>query len=287
MVCPRLDVVTPFQNILFRAIKKRYNFGMTEFFETHAHCDFSEFEMDRRELWQRCQLSGVQHLIIPSVDLSRCKNILTLCDQYSGWYFGCGVHPWWIEKQQEKLIRVRNELLELGDNEQCVAIGETGLDGHISCPMNTQKSWFEMHIHIARELNKPLIIHSVKAHSEVIALLKKYPSVTGVIHGFSGSEQIAQSYCNLGFYLGVGGTITYDRAEKTRRAIQGVPLDKLILETDSPAMPLCGQQGERNTPLNIPVIASCLAKIKDCSLEQIAAVTTQNAKHLFGVTDAI
>ncbi|HEY0892744.1 MAG TPA: TatD family hydrolase, partial [Cellvibrio sp.] len=145
-----------------------------------------------------------------------------------------------------------------------------------------QQQLLTIHIDVANQLHKPLIIHCVRAHNELIALLKKSKAqVGGVIHAFSGSYEVAQQYVDLGFYLGIGGTITYERAQKTRAAAAKIPLECLVLETDAPDMPLYGKQGQRNSPVNIPQIAQVLADLRGIAIDEIAAATSRNAMRLF------
>lgn len=266
-----------------------------EYIDTHCHFDADDFADDRPQLWQACNARGVKNLVIPGVEPSQWQVAAQLSQVYSGIYYAVGIHPWWIEKilpdtlphgsalQAESeawCTDVRTQALA----KACIAIGECGLDGTITTPIEQQLSLFEVHLQLANELAKPLIIHSVKAHNQVFALLKKYrPRAGGVIHAFSGSLQQAQAYWQLGFYLGVGGTITYERAKKTRHAFATLPLEAIVLETDAPYMPLSGHQGEPNRPDYLPDIAQALAHLRGQSLQEIAQQTTHNAKHLFGI----
>lgn len=270
-----------------------------EYVDTHCHFDADDFADQQPQLWQACCARGVKTLIIPGVEPAQWQTAAQLSQRYSGIYYAVGIHPWWIEKilpdsllnnsssqHSEMLIDDdwRRDLHTQVSAKNCVAIGECGLDGTITTPMVQQQQLFELHLQLAQELTKPLIIHSVKAHNDVFALLKKYrPRAGGVIHAFSGSLQQAQAYWQLGFYLGVGGTITYERAKKTRHAVTELPLEAIVLETDAPYMPLSGRQGEPNRPDYLPDIAHTLAQLRGQSLHHIAQQTTHNAKHLFGI----
>lgn len=140
------------------------------------------------------------------------------------------------------------------------------------------------HLQLAIEFNKPVILHSVRAHHYLLPILKKYrPQRGGVIHAFSGSYETAKQYWDAGFYLGIGGTISYERAAKTRAAVQQMPLESLVLETDAPDMPLQGTQGQRNSPEKLLEIAHCLAALRAQSVEQIAQQTSANTWKLFGI----
>lgn len=266
-----------------------------EFIDTHCHFDADDFADSRTQVWQAACARGVKTLIIPGVEPQQWQVAAQLSRTYSGVYYAAGIHPWWIEKilpdtlPQGSAWFTESEVWRKGLRKQvatktCVAIGECGLDGSITTSMSQQQQLFEWHLELAKELVKPVIIHSVKAHNEVLVQLKKYrPGAGGVIHAFSGSLQQAHAYWQLGFYIGVGGTITYERAKKTRRAVSELPLEALVLETDAPYMPLSGRQGEPNRPEYIADIAQTLAQLRGQSLAEIARQTTQNAQHLFGI----
>ncbi|WP_062063420.1 TatD family hydrolase [Cellvibrio sp. OA-2007] len=270
------------------------------FFDSHCHFDFAEFNADRASLWHACRDLGVTHLVMPGVAPEQWHTAAQLCGQYEGLYYAVGIHPHWIEQQlwfarnaaglldmpmQEKIITLMHEALLQSYREgktHCVAIGECGLDKRIATPMALQEQLLNIHIDMANQCDKPLIVHCVHAHNEMIALLKKNkPQAGGVIHGFSGSYDIAQQYVGLGFYLGVGGTITYERAQKTRAAVTKIPLEYLLLETDAPDMPLQGKQGRRNSPEYIPQVAQVLADLRGTSIDEIAVATSCNAMGLF------
>jgi TatD DNase family protein len=254
-----------------------------QYIDSHCHFDFPVFDGDRQWQWEKCQALGVNQLVIPGVSPDQWQGVIALSESLKQAYFGVGVHPWWLADLSAG-ANLR-DLLESGaQHSRCVAIGETGLDACIATPLAAQQASLAIHLQVAKELALPLILHCRKAHNELILLLKHYaPSNGGVIHGFSGSLELAQQYWALGFYLGVGGTITYDRAQKTRQTFRQMPLASLLLETDAPDMPLQGKQGQRNSPEYLPEIAQALANLRGEPLAQIAQVTTANAKILFGI----
>jgi len=272
-----------------------------EFFDSHSHFDFAAFAADRSAVWQACNRQGVTRLLMPGVAPAQWQTAAQLCAQYSGLFYAAGIHPHWLAQQtwlqknaaglltpaaQEKIIAlISDEITQSTNagNARCVAVGECGLDNLIATPMELQQQVLITHIEAANQLQQPLIVHCVKAHNELIALLKKHRAHHGgVIHAFSGSYEVAQQYTALGFYLGIGGTITYERAKKTRAAVTKIPLDFLLLETDAPDMPLAGKQGARNSPEYIPQVAQVLAELRGVSLSDVAAVTTNNSLRLFG-----
>ncbi|WP_086933524.1 TatD family hydrolase [Agarilytica rhodophyticola] len=260
------------------------------FIDSHCHFDFAQFDEDRQQVWQECINSGVIAAIVPGVDVSQWRKAASLCQQLEGLYYGAGIHPWWVDEflntYPQGLAALQEKIVREVQSPQCIAIGECGLDKTINTPFKVQLEIFEYQLKLAYDLNKPVILHSRKAHNELLAILKKVqPARGGVIHGFSGSTELAKQYWSLGCYLGVGGTITYSRANKTRAAIKSMPLESLLLETDAPDMPIMGKQGQRNSPAYIPMIAQALADLKNESLPTIARQTKNNTQNLFGMSE--
>ena len=263
-----------------------------EFFDSHCHFDFADFADDREAVWQACISIGLKALVIPGVAPDQWKIAAQLCETYPGIFYAAGIHPWWIEKllgnEQEVFPgeAVYTELREAVAASKCIAIGECGLDAMIETPLAEQLPILNRHLQLASELSLPLIIHCRKAHNELLLELKKFSlPAGGIIHGFSGSIELARSYWSLGLCLGIGGTITYERANKTREAVKQLPIEAIVLETDAPDMPLQGQQGQRNSPTNLPLIAQALADIRGESVDYIARQTTANARRIFTVLD--
>ena len=257
------------------------------FIDTHCHFSFSEFSGCHESIWQDCQRLGVRRLIIPSVNPDSFPDVKSLSERFDGVFFAVGLHPWFVaefcEKYGDDASKVLESMLvQQAAHKSCVAIGEVGLDAMIDCSLDKQLPLLEVQLQLACRLGFPVILHQRKTHACIIALLKKYPSlVGGVMHGFSGSLQQAQDLWRLGFYLGVGGVITYARAVKTRKAIQSMPLESLLLETDAPGMPLLGLQGQVNSPVNIPLVAQALAELKGMSLDVIQSQMVINSGSLF------
>jgi TatD DNase family protein len=258
-----------------------------QFFDSHCHFDFAVFDDDRDLIWRECKNVGITNLIIPGVAPEQWLLAASIAQQYKNIYVGVGVHPWWITVEHDVALyleKVRHQLQQNISQQNCVAIGECGLDAAIETPMQLQQQVLDIHLQLAQQISKPLIIHCRKAHNELLVQLKRYDlPAGGVIHGFSGSYELAASYWNMGFRLGIGGTITYERANKTRTAVKKLPLDAILLETDAPDMPLSGKQGERNSPAHIIEIAQTLADLRGEPLEKIAAQTTLNSRTLFKI----
>lgn len=260
-----------------------------EFFDSHCHFDFADFAVDRDRVWQACRAQGVNRMLVPGVVPAQWKIAAQLSASHSGIYWAAGLHPWWIKDlnpDASSAAAFTNLLREALADSNCVAVGECGLDAMIETPLAEQLRLLNLHLQLASELSLPLIIHNRKTHSELLSALKKFTlPAGGVIHGFSGSIEIARAYWSLGFRLGIGGTITYERAHKTREAVKLLPIEAMVLETDAPDMPLQGQQGQRNSPVNILLVARALADIRGESLEAIAYHTRQNTCRLFAVAD--
>lgn len=258
--------------------------------DSHCHFDFDDFQPDRSQVWQQCVDAGVSRMIIPGVCESQWQTLAALASIQPGWHTAAGIHPWWVAKMPvpdgtgSGAAYLGKALAEHLSKFNCVAVGECGLDAATDTSMEIQEAICRVHIKVACDLQLPLILHVHRAHNEVLRLLKEFrPPRGGVIHAFNGSEQMAEDYWTLGFYLGVGGTITYPRAVKTRRTVSRVPLESLLLESDAPDMPLSGRQGQRNSPENLPLIAAELAKLRGVSQREIADETRKNTEKLFSL----
>lgn len=271
-----------------------------QFFDSHCHFDFAIFDKDRDLIWRECDVLGITHLIIPGVAPEQWSTAAEIAQPYRNMYWGAGLHPWWINEESIKSNNIKKDIAEndielflkslyqqLQKNirqQKCIAIGECGLDATIETPIALQHQVLDIHLQLAQQISMPLIIHCRKAHNELLVQLKRYDlPAGGVIHGFSGSYELAASYWDMGFRLGIGGTITYERANKTRAAVKKLPLDAILLETDAPDMPLSGKQGERNSPAHIIDIAQTLADLRGEPLGKIAAQTTLNSRTLFKI----
>lgn len=257
--------------------------------DSHCHFDFEAFDEQRESVLSQCVDAGVDGLIIPGVEPEQWFDLVALRDSYGSnlcsLYIAAGVHPWWVELLSISAIELKQQLLDFIGRHPVVAIGECGLDGKRPLSVSEQIPFLEVQVEVAVEHQLPLILHGYGAHNELLQILGRYrPEAGGVIHGFSGSRQLAEQYWKLGFYIGVGGTITYERARKTRNAIKELPLEALLLETDAPDMPLSGEQGLDNTPLNLPAIASELAHIKGESVDTVVRQIALNTRQLFRIS---
>ncbi|MGH1485734.1 MAG: TatD family hydrolase [Cellvibrionaceae bacterium] len=254
------------------------------FFDSHCHFDFPVFNKRRAKVWDECRANNIKGLVMPGVSPEQWDVIQQLSVKYEGLSMAVGVHPWWIKTLSKKNQDYITKLYEFSSQASCVAIGECGLDKMIDVSFSDQQDIFENHLKVACDMNLPLILHSRKAHNEILTLLARYrPKAGGVIHGFSGSIELAERYWKLGFYIGIGGVITYPRANKTRQAIEQLPLDAIVLETDAPDMPLNGYQGQDNSPLKVIEVAHSLAELRGQTIDVVANKTTENSRRLFNL----
>ncbi|MDP8099067.1 TatD family hydrolase [Pasteurella atlantica] len=257
------------------------------FFDTHAHLDLlaSKTQHPLAELIQNAKNAGVQKIFIPSIFAKSFKNVTACCEQFpQQLVYGLGLHPYFIEQHQRADLDILAQQLTQLDP-QCVAIAEIGLDKRLPPELwQKQCDFFIAQLELAKKFRLPVSLHSVKTHSELYHFLKQAQlPKQGVIHAFNGSYQQAKHFVNLGYKIGVGGSITYPRANKTRQAIAKLPLDFLVLETDSPDMPIYGLQGETNRPENIAIIFNTLCELRNEKAEEIAEIIWNTSCGIFSV----
>jgi len=248
--------------------------------DSHCHLDFAHFATDIEQVLESARAKGVVQFIVPGVKAAKWQELINFASQLQGCSYALGVHPYFLDDFKPEHIE---QLAELLATEKAVAVGECGIDTSIEST-ELQQDVFRQHIELANQFSKPLIIHHRKSHHLILQTFKQMkPKAGGVIHAFSGSYQDAKKYLDLGFKLGVGGTITYDRANKTREAIKQVPLQSIVLETDSPDMPMAGRQGMRNEPQYLLEVLNKLAELKQLPIEQVAEQTYLNTKQIFSL----
>ncbi len=250
--------------------------------DSHCHLDFDVFEADRNLLLQRAAAEGVVDIIVPGVTADRWAALLELCRSDRGLYPALGLHPCFLDQHNFKDLTRLERLLE---SEAVVAVGEIGLDLFIpGADLKHQLDYLLPQLALARQFNLPVLLHVRKAHDQMLQQLRRCSLPRGgIVHAFSGSLQQAEQYLQLGFRLGIGGTITYPRANRLRTLVQQLPLESFVLESDAPDMPLQGFQGQRNSPERVRRIAETMAELRGCSLEQIAAQTTQTSESLLAL----
>lgn len=261
-----------------------------ELIDTHCHLDFEPLSgVSNPEYLQLtlalAQAEKVSTIIVPAVTSSRWQAVLDVCAAPSPVkrFAALGLHPCFLNEHLDNDL----ERLEaaLGQHSEIKAVGETGLDRYIDDPdFERQLELFERQVVLAKQFNLPLLMHGRRAVDQVIKTLRQHqPGAGGVLHAFSGSEQQAKQLWDLGISIGIGGTITYERAQKLRRVVQAVPLESILLETDAPDMPMQGFQGEPNWPHRVGYAARTLAELRSESVERIAEQTTANARRLLRI----
>lgn len=254
--------------------------------DSHCHFDFAPFAADPALAWTQAQQVGVKAMVIPTVGSQNWHTVATLCQQFSGLYYGLGIHPFFSHQHSADVVAaLTHQLTNAKNDERCVAIGECGLDFAVAdVNRDQQLQWLQAQFQLANEYHLPVMLHCRKAFPELLKLLRQQPlKMGGVYHGFSGSYQQATQLVDLGIKIGVGGTITYRRAQKTRDTVAKLPLSALLLETDAPDMPVSGYQGQPNRPERLVDIVTVLADIRGDTYAQIAQATTLTCTELFQI----
>ena len=251
------------------------------YFDTHAHYDDEAFEEDREPLLSRLNGEGIDYIIDPGCDLKSSQAALALAEHYSFVYAAVGFHPEELEKYCEIDFQ---QIEKLAAHPKCVAIGEIGLDYYRDASHKTeQKVLFRRQIDLALALDKPVIVHDREAHGDCLKIVRDYPGLRGVFHCYSGSTEMAEELLKLGWYLGFDGPVTYKNARKALEVLALCPLERLLIETDSPYLSPVPMRGKRNDSGNLPYVVEKIAEIKGLSHEAVAAATLANGCHLFGI----
>lgn len=248
------------------------------FVDTHTHIYLPEFDDDRDQMMQKAKDAGVEFTIMPAIDSSTHDVMLTVESTYENCYSMIGLHPCSVNQDFEKELAIVKAHLS---KRKFIAIGETGLDFYWDKTfVQQQYEAFHKQIEIASQHNLPVIIHSRNAIDECIEVVKQHPDVKGVFHCFSGKEEQAEKIIDLGFMLGIGGVVTFKNAGLDK-VIEKIGLTSVILETDAPYLAPAPHRGKRNEPSYIKLVAEKLSFIFNCSVGDIAGLTTENARKLF------
>lgn len=262
------------------------------FIDSHCHIDAPAFDPDRDAVIADARAAGVEVLIAPAVDAASWPKLKALAQAHSGIHPAYGLHPMFLPRHRpEHLTQLRDWI----ERERPCAIGECGLDHHVgNLDPDTQREYLIGQLKLAREFDLPLILHARKALDEIIALLRRFgrdadggQPLRGVVHSFSGSAQQAAQLFELGFYVGIGGPVTHERAQRLRRIVRELPIAQLLLETDAPDQPDAAIRGQRNEPARLPHIAQVIATLRDEPLAHIAEQTSANARRLFSLPAAL
>lgn len=254
---------------------------MFDLIDSHSHIDSAEFDLDRDAAITRARAVGVRTQIVPAITATRWPTLRELCRREAGLHPAYGLHPMFLTEHRAEHIDALRDWLE---REKPVAVGECGLDYWVDTPDHDgQQRYFTAQLELAREFELPVILHARKACDEVAAALRRIGGLHGVVHSFSGSRAQAERFWDLGFHLGIGGPVTYERAKRLRSIVADMPIELLLLETDSPDQPLSGRQGQRNEPACLPDVLTVIAALRSESEHAVAAATRTNAERLFNI----
>lgn len=252
-------------------------------FETHAHYDDEAFDEDRDTLLSSMKENGIEYIVNVGASLKSTAASIALAQKYLYIYAAAGVHPNETgELNEESFAWLKNQCLL----EKVVAVGEIGLDYYWDEPAReVQKIWFERQLDLAREVKKPVIIHSRDAAKDTFDIMKakKADEIGGVIHCYSYSAEMALDYVEMGFYIGIGGVVTFKNGKKMKEVVEAVPIERILLETDSPYLSPEPNRGKRNSSLNLPYVAQKIAEIKGLSYDEVVELTKQNAKRMYHI----
>ncbi|MEE4623646.1 TatD family hydrolase [Pseudomonas alliivorans] len=253
--------------------------------DTHTHLDFPDFDADRRQVLDRCRSLGVQRMVVLGVYQRNWQRLWDLALENPALYAAFGLHPVYIDEHRpEHLTELGDWLTRHKGHPQLCAVGEIGLDYYVEgLDKARQQQVFEAQLQLAAEFDLPVLLHVRRSHADVIATLKRHTlKRSGVIHAFAGSREEAREYIKLGFKLGLGGAATWPQALRMHRVIAELPLDSVVLETDSPDMAPAMFPNQRNSPEHLPNICTALAALMNVSPEHLAQASTRNAHDLFG-----
>jgi TatD DNase family protein len=254
---------------------------MQELVDTHAHLDDHSFDADRGDMFDRAARAGVSRWVVPAIDRGNWEAIEQLSASREGVFPAYGLHPLVLDNHRDEHL---DELPSWLEGHGAVAVGEIGLDFYVEgLDPERQREIFLRQLHIAKEHDLPVIVHARRAFEETIHTLRRVGGLRGVVHSFAGSEEQARQLFELGFHIGIGGPVTYERANRIRRVVSQMPLEWLLLETDAPDQPCAHRRGVRNEPAFMVDVLETVAALRGVEAAEIARVTTDNARGLFSL----
>ena len=247
--------------------------------DSHCHLDAPGFDIDRAVVIERAKAAGVFAQVVPAITAASWPKLREVCIADASLHPAYGLHPMFLAEHRPEHLHALRDWLE---RERPCAIGECGLDFFVEgLDADSQRHYFDGQLQLAREFDLPLIVHARRAVDEVIQRLRRIGGLRGVVHSFSGSPEQARQLWNLGFLIGLGGPLTYTRANRLRTLVTTMPLEFLLLETDAPDQPDAGIRGQRNEPARLAAILDIVAELRGQAPEEIAVQTTTNAQCLF------
>lgn len=253
--------------------------------DTHTHLDFDPFDHDRTDVIERCQVAGVERILVLGVHQANWERVWQMAQEQQAVYAALGLHPVFLhDHRPEHVAQLRDWLHRLRGEDKLCAIGEIGLDYYIDDPdKERQQQLLEAQLDLAHTFELPVLLHVRRAHAQMIATLKRYAlKRTGIAHAFSGSWEEAREYIKLGYKLGLGGAGTWPQAHRMHRVLKQLPLESIVLETDAPDITPHSHAGQRNSPEFLPDICRELAELRGISPEELAEASYRNSCELFG-----
>ena len=259
-------------------------------FDTHAHYDDSDFDLDREELLGQMKDAGISHIVNVGASLESTKTTLELASKYDFIYATVGVHPCDVDKlDEESFLWLKEQCLkDQRIHNKVVAVGEIGLDYYWDEPDRAiQKEWFARQIALAREVKLPIVIHSRDAAKDTMDIMtcEKAEEVGGIVHCFSYTKEIAKIFLDIGFSFGIGGVVTFKNSKKLKEAVEYIPIDKIVIETDCPYLSPEPHRGKRNSSLNLPYVIKAISELKNISEEEVMKITYENAMKIYKIAD--
>ncbi|HET9048287.1 MAG TPA: TatD family hydrolase [Chiayiivirga sp.] len=250
--------------------------------DSHCHIDADEFDGDRQAVLERAAHAGVERIVAPAITAEGWPKLKALAEAHPQIVPVYGLHPIYLDHHRFEHL---DELRDWVARERPCAIGECGLDHFVpELDPNRQRDILIGQLRLARDFDLPVILHARKALDEVMALLRRIGGLRGVVHSFSGSHQQAMKLYEMGFMLGIGGPVTYERAQRLRAVVRDLPIEHLLLETDAPDQPDSGHRGQRNEPARLPHILQAVAEVRMQAIDTVAAHSHANAVRLFGLS---
>lgn len=252
-------------------------------FDTHAHLYDKAFDRDRDQLIPSL-FKSLDYIVIPSEDLETSRKAVTLAETYDPLYAAVGIHPQVTKDASEEILRKIGDLAL--SHPKVKAIGEIGLDYYyLYTDKEIQKEWFARQIELAKDLNLPFLIHDREAHGDTLSILKEHksPAMRGILHCFSGSLETAKELIRLGFYISFAGPVVFPRSIRLKEVAAALPLERILIETDSPYLTPPPNRGKRNDPFNVYYVAEELARLKKLPVEEIISRTRENAIRIYDI----
>lgn len=249
--------------------------------DSHSHFDVAEFDGDRAAALVRAREAGVDRQVVPAISAAGWPQLSSVCSGSEGLYPAYGLHPMYLAEHRDEHL---DDLVAWIERERPAAVGECGLDYFVEgLDQDRQQVLFDAQLRVAQQAGLPVIVHARRAVEAVIASIRRVEGVRGVVHSYSGSAEQARQLWDLGFMIGMGGPVTYERANRLRRLAAEMPLEFLLLETDSPDQPDAWHRGQRNEPARLLQVCETIAELRNETPEAIASATTANAERLFGL----